>query len=74
VWLVLLALAFATVGPAVAAAQARVPTIGVLIPSPATSPTATPAREAFEGGLKERGWTPGCPRCTGWRTIRSSAA
>ena len=30
-WRVLLALAFATVGPALAAAQARVPTIGVLI-------------------------------------------
>jgi putative ABC transport system substrate-binding protein len=42
-----------------AQAPARVPKIGVLIPDPATIPGATPAREAFEGGLKDLGWTPG---------------
>ena len=45
--------------PVLAQAPTRVPTIGVLIPGPATAPSAVPSREAFERGLKELGWTPG---------------
>jgi putative ABC transport system substrate-binding protein len=54
-----LTLGIALPASALAQASARVPTIGVLSPSPATSPSAAPSREAFEGGLKELGWTPG---------------
>jgi len=56
-----LGLAFAIVAPArgLAQAPARVPTVGVLIPGPATAPGAVPAREAFERGLKDLGWIPG---------------
>jgi putative ABC transport system substrate-binding protein len=47
--------------PAFSLAQApgRVPTVGVLIPGPAASPSVGPTREAFERGLKDLGWTPG---------------
>jgi putative ABC transport system substrate-binding protein len=59
--LLALALTLGPAAPAAALAQAptRVPTIGVLIPSPSTSPSVVPSREAFEGGLKDLGWTPG---------------
>jgi putative ABC transport system substrate-binding protein len=59
--LLALALTLGLVAPASVLAQtpARVPTIGVLIPGPATIPGATQSREAFEGGLKELGWVPG---------------
>ena len=59
--LLALALALGLVARASVLAQtpARVPTIGVLIPGPATVPSATQSREAFEGGLKELGWVPG---------------
>ena len=56
-----LALALGLVAPApvLAQAPARVPTIAVLIPGPATASGAVLAREAFERGLKDLGWTPG---------------
>src|SRR5262245_9195515 len=52
-----LALGVAVTAPVLAQAPARVPTIGVLSPGAATA--TRPSREAFEGGLKELGWTPG---------------
>jgi len=56
-----LGLALGISGPVFSLAQApaRVPTVGVLIPGPATSPSVGPTREAFERGLKDLGWTPG---------------
>lgn len=39
--------------------SSRVPTVGVLVPSPANSPFQEPSRKAFEGGLSELGWRPG---------------
>ena len=54
-----LVLALVAPAPAQAQAPARVPTVGVLIPGPATAPGAVLAREAFERGLKDLGWTPG---------------
>jgi ABC-type uncharacterized transport system substrate-binding protein len=40
-------------------APARVPTVGILSAAPAPGATSEPYREAFERGLKERGWIPG---------------
>jgi putative ABC transport system substrate-binding protein len=45
--------------PVAGQAPARVPTVGVLSPGPATSPATTRSREAFERGLTELGWIPG---------------
>jgi putative tryptophan/tyrosine transport system substrate-binding protein len=44
---------------AVAQVPSRVPVIGVLSVGPSTIPLAALGREAFERGLRERGWTPG---------------
>jgi putative ABC transport system substrate-binding protein len=45
--------------PAVAQVPSRVPLVGVLAAGPSTIPVAVRAREAFERGLRELGWTPG---------------
>jgi ABC-type uncharacterized transport system substrate-binding protein len=42
-----------------AQAPARVPTVGILSASTSPGPTPSAYREAFERGLKERGWIPG---------------
>jgi putative ABC transport system substrate-binding protein len=52
-------LALGLVIDAVAQPPSRVPTVGVLSPASATERLAALSREAFERGLKERGWIPG---------------
>jgi putative ABC transport system substrate-binding protein len=56
-WLLLAV--FATSLVAAAQAPARIPKIVVLAPGLESGPTTLPAREAFERGLKDLGWTPG---------------
>jgi putative ABC transport system substrate-binding protein len=38
---------------------ARAPTVGILVPGPATGPIQERSRKAFERGLSELGWRPG---------------
>jgi ABC-type uncharacterized transport system substrate-binding protein len=46
-------------GEVAAQSPARVPMVGVLSVGPSTSPSAAPAREALERGLRDLGWVPG---------------